>query len=113
MAGLELIFSDEACAEALADDKLLAAMGRFESALARSSAKAGLVPHADAEVIGRVCAEFRPDIADLARAARTSGTLAIPFVNELKARVKAASSSAATHVHAGATSQDVMETGMV
>ena len=36
MAGLELIFADEVCARALADDQLLAAMARFEAALARA-----------------------------------------------------------------------------
>ena len=113
MPGLELNFSDEVCAETLADEKLLAAMARFEAALARASAKAGLVPEADAEAIARACADFRPEVAALARAARSAGTLAIPFVEALKARVKAASPSAARHVHAGATSQDVMETGMV
>ena len=113
MAGLDHIFTDEACAEALADEQLLAAMAGFEAALARASAKAGLLTEAEAETIGRACQDFRPDAAALARAARASGTLAIPFVNDLKARVKTLSSSAAAHVHAGATSQDVMETGMV
>jgi 3-carboxy-cis,cis-muconate cycloisomerase len=113
MAGLALTFADQACAEALADDKLLAAMARFESALALASAQAGLIPEADAQAIARVCSEFRPDIGALARASRIAGTLAIPFVDELRIRVRAVSASAASCVHRGATSQDVMDTGMV
>src|SRR3954465_5727719 len=113
MAGLELTFADETCAEALADEKLLAAMARFESALALASAQAGLISQADAQTIARVCAEFRPDAGALARPARTAGTLAIPFVDELSAQVRRGSPSAAVVVHGGAASQDVMDSGLV
>jgi 3-carboxy-cis,cis-muconate cycloisomerase len=113
VAGLELNFADEICAEALTDEKLLAAMALFEAALARASARAGLMPVAEAETIARVCADFRPDAAVLARAARRAGTLAIPFVKELTARVEAVSPAAARHVHAGATSQDVIDSAMI
>src|SRR4051812_34785172 len=113
MAGLELTFADETCAEALADEKLLAAMARFESALAVASAQAGLISQADAQTIARVCAEFRPEVGALARAARSAGTLAIPFVDELRTRVRSVSAAAAAYVHGGATSQDVVDSGMV
>jgi len=113
MAGLELTFADEACAEALADHKLLAAMARFEAALAAASAKAGLVTKADADAIAKACAQFRPDPATLGRAARKAGTLAIPFMEALRKELRALSPSAADQLHAGATSQDVMDTGMV
>jgi len=113
VAGLELIFADEACARALADDGLLAAMARFEAALARAAAKAALISDADAEAIAETCAEFRPEAGALARAARRAGTLAIPFVDELRKHARARSASAASVLHSGATSQDVMDTGMV
>lgn len=113
MAGLELIFADEACARALADEALLAAMARFEAALARAGASAALVTQADAEAIATACTEFRPDAAALARAARKAGALAIPFVEELRKHTDARSASAASALHAGATSQDVMDTAMV
>ena len=41
---LELLFADEACAALMSDEKLLGAMARFEGALARASARHGLVP---------------------------------------------------------------------
>ncbi len=113
MAGLELIFADEQCAQALSDERLLAAMARFEGALAIASARAGLLPQEDAQIIARVCDTARFDAAALARAARRDGTLAIPFVKALRAQVAAVSSRAAQHLHAGATSQDVMDTAMV
>jgi len=87
-------------------------MARFEGALARASARHGLVPVAHAEIISRVCEAAKFDAAALAREGR-SGTLAIPFVKHLTAQVGAVSQEAARHVHAGATSQDVIDTAAV
>ena len=112
LLSLELLFADEVCAGLLSDEKLLAAMARFEGALARASARHGLVPAAHAETIARVCEAAHFDPSQLARSGR-SGTLAIPFVKELTAQVAAVSKDAAAHVHAGATSQDVIDTAAV
>lgn len=87
-------------------------MARFEGALARAGAAAGLLPAAHAETIARVAAQARFDAAALAREGR-AGTLAIPFVKQLSAQVAAASPEAAKYVHAGATSQDVIDTAAV
>jgi 3-carboxy-cis,cis-muconate cycloisomerase len=113
MAGLDLTFADEACALALSDEQLLAAMARFEGALARACARTGLVPAAEAEIIARVCEGARFEAGALARAARHAGTLAIPFVKRLTEQVAAASPEAARYVHFGATSQDVIDTALV
>ncbi|HUQ25071.1 MAG TPA: lyase family protein [Burkholderiales bacterium] len=112
LLSLELLFADEVCAGLLSDDKLLAAMARFEAALARASSRHGLVPAAHAEVIFRVCEAARFDARALAREGR-AGTLAIPFVKQLTAQVAAVSKDAAKHVHSGATSQDVIDTATV
>jgi 3-carboxy-cis,cis-muconate cycloisomerase len=109
---LELLFADEACSGLLSDEKLLAAMARFEGALARASARHGLLSASHAEIISRVCASARFDAGALAREGR-AGTLAIPFVKQLTAQVAAVSQEAARHVHAGATSQDVIDTAAV
>src|SRR6185295_18802024 len=107
LLSLELLFADEVCAGLLSDEKFLAAMARFEGALARVSA-----PAAHADIISRVCETARFDAAALAREGR-AGTLAIPFVKALTAQVAAVSKDAAKHVHAGATSQDVIDTAVV
>jgi 3-carboxy-cis,cis-muconate cycloisomerase len=112
VAGLELLFADEACAEALSDQALLAAMARFEGALARALAQAGLMPPAEAEAIATVCSATRFDAAELARAGRRAGALAIPFVAALTEQVAVVSPQAARHVHRGATSQDVLDSGL-
>jgi 3-carboxy-cis,cis-muconate cycloisomerase len=109
---LELLFADEACAALMSDEKLLGAMARFEGALARASARHGLVPAAHAQTISRVCERARFDPAALAREGR-AGTLVIPFVKQLTAQVAAQSLEAARHVHSGATSQDVIDTAAV
>lgn len=87
-------------------------MARFEGALARASAREGLVPAAHAKTISRVCEQAKFEIAALVSEGR-EGTLAIPFVKQLTAQVAAVSAEAAKHVHAGATSQDVIDTGIV
>ncbi len=53
------------------------------------------------------------DPAAIARAARASGTITIPFVEMLTEKVRAADPTAATFVHWGATSQDVSDTALV
>ena len=112
LLSLELLFADEVCAALLSDEKLLAAMARFEGALARASARQGLVPTADAETISRTCEAAHFDASVLARDGR-AGTLAIPFVRQLTAQVATVSPQAARHVHAGATRQDVIDTAVV
>jgi|CXWL01.1.fsa_nt_gi 3-carboxy-cis,cis-muconate cycloisomerase len=113
MSELQHAFWDEDCALALSDTKLLAAMARFEGALALASARAGVVPEAAARTIAEVAAGARFNAAALAPAARRASTLAIPFVKQLTEKVAAVSPEAARYVHFGATSQDVIDTGVV
>jgi 3-carboxy-cis,cis-muconate cycloisomerase len=112
MSALQHAFWDADCADAASDERLLAAMARFEGELARASVGAGLVPEAAARTISEVASRARFDAAALAAAARPAGTLAIPFVRELTAQVEAVSPEAARYVHLGATSQDVIDTGV-
>jgi 3-carboxy-cis,cis-muconate cycloisomerase len=113
MAGLQDAFGDARCAAALSDAALIDAMLRFEGALARACARAGIAPRDEAEVVARICAgaRFEPDA--LAQDARRAGTLAIPIVRELSARVAAQSPAASRWVHYGATSQDLLDSATV
>jgi 3-carboxy-cis,cis-muconate cycloisomerase len=110
---LQHAFWDEVCAEALSDDRLLAAMARFEGALAKASVEAGFVPAAAADVIAKVAAQAKFDAAAIGKASRRSATLAIPFVKSLTEQVGAVSPDAARYVHFGATSQDLIDTAVV
>lgn len=113
MSALQHAFWDEACAETLSDARLLAGMARFEAALAKACALTGVVPQAAAETIAGVSARAEFDAAALAPAARRAGTLAIPFLKRLTEQVAAVSPEAARYVHFGATSQDVIDSGVV
>jgi 3-carboxy-cis,cis-muconate cycloisomerase len=110
LLSLQLIFADERCAKALSDENLLAAMARFESALARAGAHAGCFSHSEANVIAAACERASFDVATIAREARNAGTLTIPVVNALRKQVPA---DAARYMHFGATSQDVSDTALV
>ncbi|MFZ9406384.1 MAG: 3-carboxy-cis,cis-muconate cycloisomerase [Burkholderiaceae bacterium] len=102
------------------DAALIAAMARFEAALALAQADAGLIGRQQAECIAAVClaldgttppaAPF--DAPSLVPAARRAGTLAIPFVKALTVAVAARDAEAARWVHWGATSQDVIDTAL-
>src|SRR5258706_4586041 len=110
---LQQAFWDEACAESLSDARLLAAMAHFEAALARACAAAGLAPAGAARTITEVAGRAQFDAAALAAATRPAGALTIPFVKRLTEQVAAVSPEASRYVHLGATSQDVIDTGVV
>jgi 3-carboxy-cis,cis-muconate cycloisomerase len=108
----DTLATTEALAGVFSDASVLTSMLRFEAALARAEARTGLVPASAAEAIAAVTADaFDP--AAIARDARASGTITIPFVEALTAKLRAADRAAATFVHRGATSQDVADTALV
>ncbi len=89
----------------------LQAMLDVESALARALALAGLLPGASAEAIAACGTADRYDIAEIGRAAASSGNPVIPVVAALTAAVRGeAGDEVAGQVHRGATSQDVLDT---
>jgi 3-carboxy-cis,cis-muconate cycloisomerase len=92
---------------AVDDSAWLQAMLDVEAALARAQARVGLVPAGAAEQIAAACRADRFDPAELGAAAAASGNPVVPLVAALRAAVPAA---AATHVHHGATSQDILDT---
>src|SRR6185503_18651034 len=94
------------------NEALLSAMLRFEVALARAEARAGVMPSSVADAIAGVPLDAF-DAASLARGARRSGTIATTFVETLIAKVQAAAPAAAPFVHWGTTSQDLADTSFV
>jgi 3-carboxy-cis,cis-muconate cycloisomerase len=103
-AALRAVFDDAA---------VLGAMLEFEVALARAEATAGVIPPRAADAITAAAQSFQADTTSLAREARESGTVTIPVVRALTARVTAIDADSARFVHFGATSQDVWDTAMV
>ena len=95
------------------DEALLRAALEFEAALAIAQDDEDLLSPAEAAAILRGSAALKIDIAELAEEAALAGTLAIPLVRRLRAKVAEEDQAAAAKVHLGATSQDVADTALV
>lgn len=91
----------------------LQAMLDVEAALARSCAEHGVIPQDAVAPIVAACRADLFDIDALKNEASAGGNLAIPLVRQLTAKVKRADIRAAGFVHWGATSQDIIDTGLV
>ncbi|NKZ08731.1 3-carboxy-cis,cis-muconate cycloisomerase [Actinomadura latina] len=92
---------------ATSDLAYLTAMLDAEAALARAQARLGIVPAAAAEAIAAAADAGRFDLAAVARRARGSGNPVVPLVADLRGLA----GDAGEHVHKGATSQDIADTG--
>jgi 3-carboxy-cis,cis-muconate cycloisomerase len=103
----------DALSAVFGDESILGHMLAFEAALADAEARAGVIPHAVAEVIAAAVKDADLDARAIARDARESGTIVIPFVKALTAHVRQRDGGAAGFVHWGATSQDVSDTALV
>ncbi len=99
--------------EVFCDQGRVQAMLDFESALARAEARVGLIPHAAVASIDAACQAGQYDFTALGEAIATAGNSAIPLVKALGKRIAASDADAERYVHLGATSQDVMDTGLV
>jgi 3-carboxy-cis,cis-muconate cycloisomerase len=107
------LFVDPVVARCFGARATLQAMLDFETALARAEAAAGVIPAAAVAPIEAAADAEGFDVAEIAREAASAGNVAIPLVKALTARVAARDPQAARYVHWGATSQDVLDTGLV
>jgi 3-carboxy-cis,cis-muconate cycloisomerase len=106
----EALFSSPEVAEATGERAWVGAMLDVEAAAARVAARLGLIPPASAAAIDAVC---RPDVVEVEpvwRRAVDSATPVVPLVDAVRAALPA---EHARHVHAGLTSQDVVDTAMM
>jgi 3-carboxy-cis,cis-muconate cycloisomerase len=102
----------EELADIFSDHSVLAALLRFESALASAQARCGIIPERVAGAISRAAVPEAFDANAIARQARASASLAVPLVEMLSARVTTMDEVAGRFVHWGATSQDAVDTAM-
>ena len=79
----------------------------FESALAQAQAEARVMDAPVAQAITAACDGFTTDMSTFAESVALAGTLAIPLVQALRARL---TDTAASALHRGATSQDLADT---
>ena len=99
--------------EVFCDQGRVQAMLDFEAALARAEARLGLIPHTAVAPIEAACQAGHYDFAALGEAIATAGNSAIPLVKALGKQIAANDAQAERYVHLGATSQDVMDSGLV
>ena len=110
---LDPLFTTDAMREVFSDRARVQRMLDFEAALARAEASVGVIPADAADTIGRCCRAEDFDLAKIAVAARDAGNVAIPLIGRLTERVARAHPGAPGYVHWGATSQDVIDSGLV
>ena len=95
------------------DQGRVQAMLDFEAALARAEARVGLIPTSAVAPIQAACSAGLYDFAALGEAIATAGNSAIALVKALGKQIAAQNAEAERYVHLGATSQDVMDSGLV
>ncbi len=100
------MFSTPAMLDAVSDRAWLQAMLDVEAALALAQATLGMVPEPAALAIAERCQAELFDIDALGAGAVAAAVPVVPMVDALKALVPP---EAAIHVHAGATSQDILD----
>jgi len=98
------IFSDRGRVQGMLD---------FEAGLARAQARVGVIPSEAVGPIEAACDAAHYDFEMLGEAIASAGNSAIPLVKMLGKQIAATDPGAERHVHLGATSQDVMDTGLV
>lgn len=109
----DLVCGNAAANEIWSPRATVQAMLDVEAALARASALHGVIPSGAVESIVAACNADNIDANALMIGAQAGGNLAIPLVKQLTAVVKASDAEAAKYVHWGATSQDIIDTGVV
>jgi 3-carboxy-cis,cis-muconate cycloisomerase len=104
------IFVPDEYREAVSGGAWLQAMLDAEAALAVAEARVGLIPAEAAEVIASCCDADRFDPEEIGHKGRAAGNPVPALVRALTEEVSKTSEDAASHVHRGATSQDVTDT---
>ncbi len=104
------LFADEDISALFSAEADVAAMLRFEVALAQAQAACGVISTQDAAQIGEALATVVIDDASLREGVAKDGVVIPDFVRQLRLAV---GGQASTKVHFGATSQDVIDTSLM
>jgi len=104
------LFAEPAITALFTDEARIRAMLEVEAALARAEAEARVIPVAAAEAIAGAAAELKVAPAKLGEGVASA---AVPIPALVAALRAAAGGEAASYVHWGATSQDILDTALV
>lgn len=108
----ESFLSTPEVSEALGDRVVIEAMLRFEAALARAQASAGLLPQAAAMSIIGTCKVELFDVPKLVRESARTRNLATPLVASLRETVALFNPEAVSFVHFGCSDQELVDTAL-
>ena len=103
------LLGDEEMAALLGVEAELAAMLRFEAALAQTQCECGLIPADAAGDIVAAISGFQPEIAELKAGTARDGVVVPALVRQIR---QCMGEPHAPYVHFGATSQDVVDTAL-
>ena len=106
-------FTAKAMGQVFSDHGRVQAMLDVESALARAQARVEVIPHSALAPITAACRAELYDFEALGLAIASAGNSAIPLVKALGKQIASTAPEAERYVHLGATSQDIMDTGLV
>ncbi len=107
---LNPLFGNETMQRIFSDAQFIDQMVRFESALAEAQGGLGVIPAQAASAITTALGSFTPDISQLQAGIDRAGVPVPELVRQLRQHV---GGEAATYMHWGATSQDVMDTAVI
>ncbi len=103
------LFSTEAMKEVFCDETTLARWLEVEAQLALVQARYGVMPEAAAAAIHKACSVEHYDLAELGKAIAAASHSLTPVIKAIEQMV----GEYGQYVHFGATTQDIMDTGMV
>lgn len=107
---MSALFSCEEISDLFSFQAELDAMLLFESKLAQVEAELGVISDSDASEIMKACAKFEPDHEKMRKAVAADGLVVPELIRQLKASL---SVDVQKSLHHGATSQDVIDSGLV
>src|SRR5262245_6062288 len=104
------LFGDFEINQVLTDEAYVRALVEVETALARAEGSVGVIPRAAADQISSAADPSKINLESLVKGTVRSGFPIIALVQEIR---KAVGGEAASYVHWGATTQDIMDTASV
>src|SRR2546421_3528934 len=102
------VFGDQEVNRLFSEESLVAAWLEVERALADAQAELGVIPSEAAQEIAAAAVPEHVDLAALREQTLVVGYPILPLLEQIVQR----SAAAGRHLHRGATTQDVMDTGL-
>ncbi len=107
------LFSDETVSQIFSDEAYIAYLIQVEVALAKVQAELGIIPTHAAQVIAECGSSLPVDFPKLAAATEKAGVPITGLLAQYRTHIKKTDVEAATYLHWGATTQDILDTALV